>query len=357
MLMPSPTSALSPPSVSAKSAILIEADSGKILFSKSAEVRLPMASTTKIMTAIVALDACPDLDRQVKVDKRAVGAEGSSIYLYEGEVLTMEELIYALMLSSANDAALAIAYAIDGSVERFAERMNEKARSLGLSNTNFVNPNGLHDDAHYTTAHDLAIITAYALKNETFRAIVSTQKRAIPMRNGDGTRLLINHNKLLRLYDGSIGVKTGFTKKAGRCLVSAAERDGLTLIAVTLNAPDDWNDHISLLDFGFSAYERITLDPISIKMPVVNGDAQSVTVGSSEMSSVFISRDRGKITSTVELPRFLWAEVREGEVVGQVIYRCDGRIIASVPLIAQGSVNEKTYKKNFLEWIFSLFGF
>lgn len=354
-VFPLPVGALNAPSVSAKSAILIEAESGKVLFGKSSEIQLPMASTTKIMTAIVAIEACDDLNMTVKIDKRAVGVEGSSIYLYEGEELTMESLLYALLLSSANDAAVAIAYAIDGDIDKFAERMNQKACELGLTNTHFVNPNGLHDDDHYTTAHDLALIAAYALKNETFKTIVSTQKKTIPMQNDDGVRLLINHNKMLTLYDGAIGVKTGFTKKAGRCLVSAAERDGLILVAVTLNAPNDWNDHKSLLDFGFDAYERIALDDICYELPVVSGESSSVTVKNSEPMTAFLSKERGEISVSIELPHFAYAGIYEGEQLGRVVYRCDGNIIASSPLVAQSSVKQVTYKKNLFEWIASLF--
>ena len=359
LLLPFPITAHASgvPSVSAKSAILIESETGKVIYSKSSEVRLPMASTTKIMTAIVAIESCEDLTQRFEIDRRAVGAEGSSIYLYEGERLSMEELLYGLMLASANDAALAIAYAVDGSVEKFADRMNKKAHELGLENTSFVNPNGLHDDSHYTTAHDLALITAYALKNETFRAIVGARKRAIPMQNGEGVRMLINHNRMLTLYEGAIGVKTGFTKRAGRCLVSAAERDGMTLIAVTLNAPNDWRDHAALLDFGFSAYERLRFDDASFDIPVISGEKDSIGVRQAIPLSVLISKERGEISRTVLLPRFVWAEVNEGEILGEIIYECNGTVIARSPLVAEGSVKQKKYRSDLFEWIASLFGY
>ena len=352
-----PALAISAPSVSARSAILIEAETGKVLFSRSAQVRMPMASTTKIMTAIVAIEECKDLSKSVKIDKRSVGVEGSSIYLYEGEELTMESLLYALMLSSANDAAVAIAYAVGESIEGFVSKMNEKAAELGLEDTHFVNPNGLHDDGHYTTAHDLAKIAAYALKNEIFRTIVSTKRKAISQVNGDGVRPLLNHNKMLSLYEGAIGVKTGFTKKAGRCLVSAAERDGLVLVAVTLNAPNDWNDHISMLNFGFNAYEMLSFDDVSYSVPVISGDKPYITVKNSKPMSAFLSRERGEITVSVELPRFLYAGVSQGDVLGRVEYRCKGKVIASSPLIAEESAEKIKYQKNILEWIASLFGY
>jgi len=240
-------------SVSAKSAVLYDPSSAKFLYTKNADARLPMASTTKIMTALVAIENSR-LDVFVEINDNAIGTEGSSLYLKKGEVMTMEDLLFGLMLRSANDAAAAIAYEISGSIEAFADKMNEKAENLGLADTHFTNPHGLDDKEHYTTARELAIISGEALKNEVFLKIVSTKKHVI--KNFDGeARLLINHNKLLNMYADTIGVKTGFTKKSGRCLVGAAERDGVRLITVTINAPNDWQDHISLLNYGFKKYE------------------------------------------------------------------------------------------------------
>lgn len=236
-------------SVSAKSAALYNPTTKSFLYTKNADIPLPMASTTKIMTALVAIENCP-LEKEVLVSDKAIGTEGSSLYLKSGEILTMCDLLMGLMLRSANDAAAAIAYEISGSIEGFADKMNEKAAELGLSNTHFTNPHGLDDEKHYTTAKELALIAAAALENDTFRQIVSSKKCTI--KNSDGeVRLLINHNKLLNMYDGAIGVKTGFTKRSGRCLVGAAERNGTTLISVTINAPDDWRDHTALFDYGF----------------------------------------------------------------------------------------------------------
>ena len=244
-------------SVSAKSAALYDPASKSFLYTKNADMQLPMASTTKIMTALVAIENA-DLDKSVSISDDAIGTEGSSLYLKRGETMTMKDLLMGLMLRSANDAAAAIAYEISGSIEAFAEKMNEKATQIGALNTNFTNPHGLDDPSHYTTAKDLAIITAEALSNKTFLNIVSTKKHII--KNSDGeARLLTNHNKLLNLYDGAIGVKTGFTKKSGRCLVGAAERDGTRLISVTINAPDDWNDHKALFDYGFFKLKSVPL--------------------------------------------------------------------------------------------------
>lgn len=235
--------------ISAKAAALLDTDNDTFLYRKNENTRLSMASTTKIMTAIVAIENA-ELDKTVAVDDRAIGIEGSSIYLKKGEELTVMSLLYALMLRSANDAAAALAYEISGSIEDFSSLMNDKVRELGLTDTNFENPHGLDSANHYTTAHDLAIIASYALKNSIFKEISSTKK--IEIESSYETRLLVNHNKLLSMYDGCIGVKTGYTKKSGRSLVSAATRGDKTLVCVTINAPDDWNDHKKLLDFGFT---------------------------------------------------------------------------------------------------------
>lgn len=237
-------------SLSAKSAALYDPSTKSFLYTKNADTRLPMASTTKIMTALVAIERCP-LEKEVLVADEAIGTEGSSLYLKKGEALTMGDLLMGLMLRSANDAAAAIAYEISGGIEAFSELMNEKASALGLVDTHFTNPHGLDDEDHYTTAKELALLSAAALENDTFRDIVSTKKCII--KNADGeARLLINHNKMLGSYEGSIGVKTGFTKRSGRSLVSAAERGNVRLITVTINAPDDWRDHKTMLDYGFS---------------------------------------------------------------------------------------------------------
>ncbi len=231
--------------VSAKAAVLIEAESGRVLFEKNPDSRLPMASTTKIMTALVALES-GDLERNVTVAGEAEGVEGSSVYLHKGDRTTLIDLLYALMLQSANDAAVAIAVDVGGTQDRFVEMMNEKSRMLGLSDTHFDNPNGLDSKTHYTTANDLARLCAYAMKNELFREIVSTKVYDITL--NEKLVRVVNHNKLLWRLDGACGVKTGYTKASGRCLVSSVERNGKTYIAVTLNAPDDWSDHKKLYE-------------------------------------------------------------------------------------------------------------
>ena len=334
--------------VSAESAILIDADSGNILYSKNADRAMPMASTTKIMTALVAIERT-DINKKVTITEESVGIEGSSIYLVAGETLTLEELLYAMMLESANDAATAIAIAVAGDVDSFADMMNQKASDIGLENTHFTNPHGLDDPMHYTTASELAIIAAEAMKNEDFRTIVSTHKMIIPQNDGEGARLLVNHNKMLDTYDGSIGIKTGYTKKSGRCLVSAAERDGVRLIAVTLNAPDDWQDHRDMLDLGFDCYESVTLcndGEFKYIQHVISGDLDNCVLTNAEEIKVTLPRIRGEIEYTVELFRFSYAPILKGDVIGYLVYTLDGQEIAREQLCATHSVNEMRYKKS-----------
>ncbi|MBE6627453.1 MAG: D-alanyl-D-alanine carboxypeptidase [Ruminococcaceae bacterium] len=353
------------PSVSAKSAILMLASTGEILYQKDCDVKLPMASTTKIMTALVALELGSP-KQMIAVSPEAVGVEGSSIYLTAGEQLSLEQLLYALLLESANDAAVAIACGLSGSVDSFAKKMNEKADSLGLVQTHFTNPHGLDHEEHYTTARELAIITQALLKDPLLRTIVSTRKTTIPHDGTDSVRLLVNHNKMLRLYDGCIGVKTGFTKRSGRCLVSAAERDGVELIAVTLNASDDWNDHTALLNYGFSRYDAVKLcntEEYLFPLPVVGGTDDYVMIGNTEALQAILPVHHGSIVVRVEAPRFAYADVSEGDVIGSVIFLCDvesnGSLqkIGEVELTARYSVKKKKVKRSFWQWLKSLFGF
>ena len=344
--------------VSARGAVLMEEASGEIIFGQNENARLPMASTTKIMTALVALESLP-VETVVKITADSVGVEGSSIYLTEGETLTLEQLLYALLLESANDAATAIAMAVAGSVPAFAEKMNAKAVALGLTDTHFVNPHGLDAEGHYTTAYELALITRAALENPDFREICSTERKTIPLHGDEGVRLLLNHNKLLTSYEGCIGVKTGYTKKTGRCLVSAAERDGVTLIAVTLNAPDDWKDHTAMLDYGFGMYETVPLCDVgdfSSPLWLVSGTQEYVMVKNAASLSVTLRRDHGPILCVVELPRFDFAPVMAGQTVGYLRFlerMRDGtcRELGSVPLIAAYGVERVTYPQGVWEWI------
>ena len=350
------------PSISAQSAVLIDGRSGSVLLEKQADLRLPMASTTKIMTALVALEYLP-LDTVITVDPRAVGVEGSSVYLVAGEQLTLEQLLYALLLESANDAATAIAIGVADSVEAFAELMNQTARDMGLENTCFQNPHGLDHAEHYTTARELAQIASEALKHPTIATIVATRKTTIPHSGNDGVRLLVNHNRLLRDYENAIGVKTGYTKRSGRCLVSAAEENGAMLIAVTLNAPDDWRDHTSLLDYGFSKMETVTLceaHQICLPVSVVGGERSAVFVSNSDELTVAIPINHSEIKKIVEVPQFLYASVEAGDMVGRLVYQSDldgdgtAETIGEVALTAQTSVKQKNGKKTIWQWLCSL---
>ncbi len=330
--------------VSAKSAVLIEAESGDIIFEKEADVKMPMASTTKIMTAVVALENA-DLDKVVAVSPKACGVEGSSIYLKLGDKLTMEDLLYSLLLQSANDAAAAIAYEVAGGIDGFAQMMNDKAAELGLKSTHFTNPHGLDNEAHYTTAHDLAKLTAYALKNENFRKIVSTYKHSIQLSSDENAHVLVNHNKLLRLSKDVIGVKTGFTKRSGRCLVSAAERDGVCVIAVTLDAPDDWNDHIMLHELGFSTYKHAVLatpGQYSVKIPCMNSESGYVTAVNRDEFSLVMKKSED-FDYRIEAHRIIFSDVYEGDVLGKIIFTYDKKVVGELPLYSVDTVESADY--------------
>ncbi len=324
------------PSLSASAAVLMEESGGRILMDVNAHTRMPMASTTKIMTAIVALEST-DVQKTVTVSEKAVGIEGSSVYLKAGEELTMEQLLYALLLESANDAAAAIAIEIAGDISAFSDMMNETAKRIGLTETHFTNPHGLDDEMHYTTAYDLALLASYALKNETFRKIVSTHKTTVPLNGSDGTRLLVNHNKMLKIYDGAIGVKTGYTRRSGRCLVSAAERDGVTMIAVTLSAPDDWHDHTSMLDYGFSLYEAVSLAEVGdycCTLDCFSDSTPQISASNHTALRMVLPKNRAPITVKITANRPLCAPISAGDEIGEIQFFIENEQIASLPLCA-----------------------
>ena len=340
---------------SARAAILMD-QYGQVLYAYNEDASLPMASTTKIMTALVALElATPEL--RLTVPKDAVGVEGSSAYLIEGEQLTLLTLLYALMLQSANDAAVAIAIGVSGSVDAFVAEMNRKANALGLSHTRFTNPHGLDDPEHYTSASDLAKLTAYALNNPLFARIVSTLRYQAPVEESDSVRLFVNHNRLLREYDGCVGVKTGYTKRTGRCLVSAATRDGITLIAVTLDDPNDWQDHKRLLDFGFSCCRSVTLSPadgIYAAIPIVGGQNASLYCESRGDVAVTLPPN-SKVEMCIELPRFVYAGVSEGQKLGRAVWYLNGTVIAELPLYAVEDATAMEYPLSLWDRIVEFF--
>ena len=341
----------STPAVSARSAALYEPETERFLYLKNADERLGMASTTKIMTALLALEAL-EPSENVLIDDRAIGIEGSSIYLKSGEVMNALDLIYAVLLQSANDAAAALAYKISGSIEAFADLMNKKAEEMGLKNTNFTNPHGLDDKNHYTTARDLAIISSAALRNKDFKTIASTYKKEI--QSSDETRILVNHNRMLKMYDGCIGVKTGYTKKCGRCLVSAAERDMLTMISVTIDAPDDWNDHTMMLDYGYSLLEARILasrGEFDFKIPVLNGTNDYVNISNTEEIKRIFKINDSDVEYSVKLSRYAAAPIKSGDILGAVIFTKDGENIAILNLSATENIDLKESKKGFFHFL------
>lgn len=343
------------PTTSARAAILMD-EYGQVLYAHNADASLPMASTTKIMTALVVIES-GDVERTVKIPPAAVGVEGSSAYLIAGEEMRISELLHALLLESANDAATALAIVIAGSVEAFAQRMNAKAQELGLTATHFMNPHGLDHEEHYTSARDLATLTAAALQNEIFAKIVSTVRYSAPVSDGDTVRLYVNHNRLLREYEGCIGVKTGFTKRCGRCLVSAARRNGITLIAVTLNDPDDWRDHRALLDFGFAQCRETVLataGEITCTLPVVGGDGAALACQNAETLQLTLPMET-QAAMRLEVPRFIWGSVCAGEQIGQAVFTVNGRVAATLPLYAEKAVTAKTYEKSLPEKVCNFF--
>ncbi len=321
------------PSVSAASVILTDAESGRVLFEQNADEPRLIASTTKIMTAMIALEHC-DLDQSVVIDPAWTGIEGSSMYLKPGQELTVRELLTGLMLASGNDAAVALACITAESVEAFAELMNQKAAELGCENTHFENPNGLDSESHYSCARDLAIITREALKNEEFCRITSMVSATI------GGLTYTNHNRLLRECEGVFGVKTGYTTAAGRALVTCCERKGRTLICVTLSDPDDWLDHASLYDWAYAEYEPavVPAETPFWEIPVIGGDTDSVSVSAAAPLEIFV-RDGEKVTLSMEMPGFIYAPVTGGESAGTATVMIDGTPVGSVSLLYDADVS------------------
>lgn len=326
-----------PENISAVSAIVIEAETGTSLWEKNADEHRAMASTTKIMTALLTIEA-GDLDREFTVDPLAILVEGTSMGLREGDRVSRRDLLYGILLPSGNDAANAAAVSVSGSISAFVRLMNSRAKELGLSDTQFVTPSGLDAQGHYTTARDLARLTAFAMKNAVFREVVSCQSAKVEFGNPPAPRTLYNSNKMLRRYDGAIGVKTGFTDNARRCLVSAAQRDGVTLIAVTLNAGDDWNDHTKMLDYGFASVKSCPLDVGCGFRVAVAGTGQSVGVYAHKASLALLDGQRGKLTRRVLLPSFVYGTVEKGDRLGELEFLLDGEMVLECPLYADSTV-------------------
>lgn len=324
------------PAHSAASAILLDGGSGRVLYEYCADQKSLVASTTKIMTGLLIAEECA-LDAQIRIPAEAVGIEGSSLYLQEGEIWTVEALLYGMMLQSGNDAAAALALYSGGSLSAFADKMNQRAETLGLTGTHFMNPHGLDSEDHYSTARDLAVLAAAAMENPVFRQVVSTKTIAF------GDRSFTNHNKLLWNYEGAIGVKTGYTRQAGRILVSAAERNGRRLIAVTICDRNDWKDHAELLDYGFSVYYQqmcVSEGQIMGQVPVISGAEAYADVYVDQSFSYPVTQGE-MVSLQMNLPAFVYAPVLAGEPAGSVSVLLNDREIATIPLYWRFSVLEE----------------
>lgn len=328
------------PDVSAKAAAVYDTGSNRFLFEKQSGIRMKIASTTKIMTAIVVLENC-NLNDTVKIEKCHY-AEGSSMYLREGEEITVRDLLYGLMLMSGNDAALALAYHCAGGPDEFAELMNDKAGELGMTDSSFRNPSGLDQEGHYSTARDMALLASYCMKNEVFRAIVGTKSGSF------AGRYMTNHNKLLFRLEGATGLKTGYTSSAGRCLVSSVNRNGREIIVVTLNAPDDWRDHTALHKWAYESFREKALaieGQRCADIPVQNGVKPSIGAGFAEDCRLWLA-DGESVETVIYLPKFVYAPVFKGDKAGEMAVLVNGSVVKSVPLIFDGDVEEKARKQS-----------
>ncbi len=317
----------------AAGAVLMDAESGRVLYEHDAHRPRLIASTTKLMTALVAVERARDLDETVTVKGEWLGSEGSSIYLKAGEEITLRGLLYGLLLQSGNDAAMVIACHTAGSEGEFVALMNEKAAALGMKNSSFANPSGLNDDSHYSTPYDMALLAQACLRNETVADLCATKSITI------GTRTFVNHNKLLWRCEGCVGMKTGFTEKAGRTLVSAATRNGQTLICVTLNDGDDWNDHRKLLDYGFQTCPRQVLCRAGEVLGSVAVEGSLIptmpVVTKAELGYPLKAGERPVME--VELLRSATAPLPAGVQLGEIRWRLNGEVVAQMPLVSQSN--------------------
>ena len=328
----------------AKSAILVEMDTGRVLYEQNAHEVLPMASTTKIMTALLALER-GDLNSLVTTGPNAYGVPGTSLYLEPGEQLTLEQMLYGLMLASGNDAAVAVAEHIGGTVADFCGMMNRRAAEIGCENTVFSTPHGLPADNHHTTAYDLSLIAREAMKQPVFRQIVSTQRCSLPWSGHDYDRVLSNKNKLLSTYPGALGIKTGYTRAAGRCLAFAAEREDMALLGVVLNCPDWFDEAAALLDWGFENWQRVELlsagETVRV-IPVRGGVRDSVRViAGGDVAAPVRVNDWPDLV--IDLPDQLPAGIQQGQSIGSASLVDRGQTLVTVPLVAAEAVPERTF--------------
>ena len=328
--------------VGAKAAVVMEWETGAVLFEQNSREQLPMASTTKIMTALLALES-PEAAESFVVDPQAIQVEGSSMGLQEGDVVTLRDLAGGMLMASGNDAANAAAVRLSGSLTAFAQEMNRRAEAIGMEDTCFVTPSGLDAEGHLSTAYDMALLARVALQNPEFAQMAASKSLRLHYGNPPYDRTLSNHNRLLSLYPEAIGVKTGFTKSAGRCLVSAARRDGITLICATLGCPDDWNVHELLYERSFPLVSRVELTWDLPPLPVTGGTASTVSLRQTVQTQLPLAAGEEEgITAEIFAPEFLYAPVLEGDIVGKIVYYKDGSPIAQSPLAAREGVEART---------------
>lgn len=338
-----------PEEIKAKAAVLIDDQTGRILFEKDAQLRLPMASTTKIMTALLTLEQA-DLDDYFTVNSQAIHVEGSSMGLKEGDRVSLRALAYGMLLPSGNDAANTAAVRIAGSLPEFAKMMNERAQEMGLYDTHFVTPSGLNDENHYSTAYDMARLAQQALQNPEFANICSSSKAVVQFGNPPHDRWMKNHNRLLGSYEGAVGVKTGYTEAAGRCLVSCAERNGIKLIAVTLNCHDDWNVHSQLFDRYFSDLSLMDVAKLlpKVQIPVMGGSVVKVRAECETPPKLAVLVNEN-VTADVTVQPYLYAPVEQGRIVGTVTFRCNGKPVIQLPLTTVKAVKSACDQPSLLD--------
>ena len=345
-------------SISAEAYVLFCADNGKILNSKNKNKKMKPASTTKLMTSLIALEESASNDKQVKFTEEMI-AEGSSMYLKTGEVVKLSDLATGMMMASGNDAANATAISVSGSIEKFSDRMNERAKLIGMENTNFVTPSGLDDENHYSTAYDMALLMSYALENEDFAKLTSQKSAEVSFIEPSSKKTTYsNHNRLLSMYEYCTGGKTGYTMSAGRCLVSSAKKDGLTLICVTLNDRNDWQDHIDLYNYGFERYACYQSDDSNfcVDIPCVGGvEDKTTVVGEKDISIVLSTEDKSKVERKIYIDSFLYAPIEKNSKVGKIEYSIDGKVVSSVNLLSSEEVNIKKKSNNIFSKIKELF--
>ncbi len=338
-------------SLSAESYILIDGKTGRVLLEKDAHRKMPMASTTKIMTALVALEE-GNIEDKVTIKKESIGIEGSSLYLREGEIISLKDMLYGLMLRSGNDVAEAIAIHIGGSIENFVSLMNKKAKLIGALNTNFVNPHGLHNDLHYSTAYDLALITKEAFSFEEFANIVKSKSY---IADREENNYFYNKNKTLWEYNGGDGVKTGYTINSGRCLVSSASNKGMRLIAVCLRAGDWFNDNYKLLDYGFNNYKQSFIydkGQFVKKLNVTKGNKEYVNLVTEEGFFYPLKEgEREKIKINIDVPSSIEAPVEKGDIIGYINTYFEGQLINKERLIAKSSIRKTNAFERFFNKI------